>query len=595
MTHENPQPIACAACRTHLLHYVADQLTSPERLTVERHLAGCAACRAELAQWQFVAAALRDADAPLPPDTTAARDWARLRARLPETPSARPSLQRTPAALRLEREPIFMRQPPTQTETSSGVPRHRRTFSPVRSLIGGITAVAVVALIVLGFARILQFQAQKPHTGSTSRTVTASAPTAIPASAPRIGAPINWQAGVLPAGTTGNPTESVLTYAVSAQDSNTAYLCYGQSSPTHAPLSIWVTHDRALHWTLVSQLPGVGSVSDCALQVDTGDSQRVTATVMGQDITTPASIDRTYLSDDGGAHWTKLPDAVGGLGGLTTADSASFADLLSSDATLATAPPHLVVSHDNFQTWRPIDQALATHGQVSRFWVSPDGSDVLALLYAIPPPTTPTTLPRPLPTFAGLWETDDTGAHWSPIVPPATHVSQLFFAVQAPVAGQPWHICAWGYNTTKLNASAMLLICSTDGGKTWQARPGLAVVSTCSGASCPQSVTLDMIGALTITADGDLLADGPYGPVKNGIIQDVKTYLGFFRLKPGASQWDYLGAEPGNAYLYAPTPGAGTLWGYIGGTYGSTTLSGVIGGHIGPTVTYELLTASYVP
>jgi len=461
-------------------------------------------------------------------------------------------------------------------------------------LLGGIAAVAVVALVVLGFARVLQLQAQKPHTGTTSRTIISSPPTAIPASAPRIATPISWQNGVLPPGTAGDPSKTILTYTVSPQDGNTAYLCYGQSDPVNQPLSIWVTHDRALHWALASLLPEAGQVSDCELEVDAGDVQRITANVLGQDVTTLATIDRTYLSDDGGAHWTQLPGSMGSLSGLTTAGAVSFANLWSPQSANGTNKTQLVVSQDDFKTWRPIDATLQAYGEVTQFWASPDGSDVLALVY-MPQKVTPPALPTSFPTFAGLWETHDTGAHWSQIAIPATHVANLNFAVQSPVMGQPWHICAYGYNTQHLDASAMLIICSTDGGKTWQARPGLAVVSTCSGSSCPQGVTLNTVGSLSITANGDLLTEDVYGPIKNGILEDVKSNYGLFRLKPDASQWDYLGAEPGNAYLYAPAPGAGTLWGYNGGTYGSTTLSGVIGGHISPSVPDELVTASYIP
>jgi hypothetical protein len=61
---------------------VAERLPVGERGAVEQHLAGCAACRGELASWHALKAAFADVTQDVPPDTGSAVGWQRLHASL---------------------------------------------------------------------------------------------------------------------------------------------------------------------------------------------------------------------------------------------------------------------------------------------------------------------------------------------------------------------------------------------------------------------------------------------------------------------------------------------------------------------------------
>ena len=83
MTPDITPEMTCAACRERLVAYTANHLDSDERAAVERHLAGCVACRREAAFWGALGTALAAQESDIPPDTRSADGWLALRARLP--------------------------------------------------------------------------------------------------------------------------------------------------------------------------------------------------------------------------------------------------------------------------------------------------------------------------------------------------------------------------------------------------------------------------------------------------------------------------------------------------------------------------------
>src|SRR5262245_54562013 len=69
---------SCAERMRVLPWYAAGRVTADERAVVEAHLAGCARCRDELAQWRAVGAALAREEAQTAPERGSAEGWMRL-------------------------------------------------------------------------------------------------------------------------------------------------------------------------------------------------------------------------------------------------------------------------------------------------------------------------------------------------------------------------------------------------------------------------------------------------------------------------------------------------------------------------------------
>jgi hypothetical protein len=80
--------LTCAACRALLPDYAAGTLAPEQHAAVARHLAGCAACRMELAQWHSISAALHRREAGLIVDGAAHRGWQALHLHLTPPASA---------------------------------------------------------------------------------------------------------------------------------------------------------------------------------------------------------------------------------------------------------------------------------------------------------------------------------------------------------------------------------------------------------------------------------------------------------------------------------------------------------------------------
>jgi hypothetical protein len=88
---------SCAECIRVLTWYAAGRVTVDDRALVEAHLANCARCRDELAQWRAVGASLAREEAQTAPARTSAEGWLALSERIqaldpPRRPARFPAL-----------------------------------------------------------------------------------------------------------------------------------------------------------------------------------------------------------------------------------------------------------------------------------------------------------------------------------------------------------------------------------------------------------------------------------------------------------------------------------------------------------------------
>jgi Putative zinc-finger len=507
-------------------------LPAAEAARVAAHAPECSACRAELTSLEMRDSALRGYPAPEPDE----RLW------------------------------------PAVREAINGQQESRHTGASARRLAGGLTALAAVVLLALGFAQVLHSQATR--TVRTSATATASSgpwgtptplPTAMPPSPAADGPHAAWQQARLPIEPLTD--RDILTYGIIPGHGESAYACHGISDRNGATLTFYRTADRALHWTTLKQLaaPRI-DLTECMVQVDALDGNRVLVEVRGQNMQTFKAVAWYALTEDGGATWTRLDDDSI-FYGLATLDGKTYA-LRQQMIDPEHATQSLSVSTDHLHTWQPIDQSLVGPGQaVANFWLGADGELLAEVATATVAPTPAATASSANSQYqhmsASLWRSSDGGAHWAAFPAPTLSSSGAVpsFVVEQPTAGQPWHICA--QYQAQVNA-ATSLACTFDGGRTWSARPLLCTATPCDSASLGgYQYFLANDGAVITMA----LAPGS------------DSQLGLYRLPRGSATWRYLGPTPGsNAFFFAPTPKSGILWAYAGGTY-QGRLSGDIGGH----------------
>jgi hypothetical protein len=254
-------------------------LDSSEAHHLEAHLAGCAACRARLAEYDDLADRLRAIPAPAP-----VGGYGR-------NPRLRSSSRRTwPRAF------------------------FPRSASQRLRVAGGLGAMAAVLLLALAFTQLFSGIRGAP----TVRTSTPSA-TATGSSTPGVLGPLAWQArSPLPDGIRPNgmpsPSESPLfgtNFEVAPSDGTTAYACQLHPSPTGSnppapgtPIAarVWATHDDGRTWNPVLSIPAQPNVTVCTVNVDAHDPEVVVASSAYAFRTAPPSPDQSatnYVTFDG--------------------------------------------------------------------------------------------------------------------------------------------------------------------------------------------------------------------------------------------------------------------------------------------------------
>jgi hypothetical protein len=438
--------------------------------------------------------------------------------------------------------------------------------------LGAIVAVGVLAALFvsvfgqLNVHRIDQARATATPLGPLATVAPASAVT---------GPALTWETRSFPASVVPPPGNQLYDngFAFSPTDPNTAYIC-ATTNDINAPNTIWATHDGAKTWTHVSDIPYKSEVAQCTVTVDAANPLHVNV-VFSED----EGI-RSLVSDDGGKTWHVVPDDII-LEDLITRGSHSFAVAYPLDNPSGRTvnpiwvqtgrPARLVVSHDDWRTWQPIDGSIFSQNlRISQVWMRPSDGALLALAtpYVAPPivgPGTPegaaeaTWFANYVAPQDTLWASSDQGAHWGQVPTPP---NLRTFLVAQPVGGEPWKICGFG----------AAFGCTFDGGKTWLARPTLA-----QNAACGQTCGLND----ALLSDGSVVVRSA-----TGIPNSSDILLHVLRLTQDSNQWQDLGATPsGNASIIIGGPSAALVT-YSGGADGDNSVGGVIVGHLGGPISH---------
>ena len=330
-------------------------------------------------------------------------------------------------------------------------------------------------------------------------------------------------------------------------DGNTAYTCEPTASSAGG-LAIWVTHDRAQHWTELAPLPSVGRQVDvCIITPDAADPSIVVVAVSWEPLHefsgppiqhfVPDFVQ--FVSFDGGAHWQPLdgPEPFLVLW-LATYHGTTLASLMYSSGST-----HLWRSTDQLQTWHELPQTPSLEP-----FINPVNGDLL-------------TLDVDVDNQGDIDESTDLGQHWTSHPVP----SDLYnggILVSPPVAGQPWRLC--GYVTPSLSSSGTgTLMSSTDGGRTWTERPqiGTTFENTSKDLVVPETILPVAVGA-----DGTI-----YAVLQESDLQSLAgPPAGLYQLTPQATRWQPLTLPPGDAAGDTPSSsatvyttdlaGSGILW-----------------------------------
>ncbi len=279
---------------------------------------------------------------------------------------------------------------------------------------------------------------------------------------------------------------------VAASDGRTAYACAvpgDQTQPGHP--RVVVTHNGGASWTYTTDIPVLWD-SCAALAVDMLNP----AVVVASGDFVSGTQEATF---DGGQSWQalSLPPQQAILQ-LATRGNVTYALMSKPNVGPNGAGTILAGSADHLRTWQEVDANLAPTN-LRQFWIN-SGNGALMLL-----------------TFtSGLWTSTDGGVTWQQMNIPVSSVAD--YAVQQPLANQPWHLCGAYYASS--NNSGLTLVCTTDGGHTWYQAP-------LGPSGQPAGIASD--GALLVY-DGDFMV---------------------YRLPAGATRWQKLGAAPARWLLHS--------------------------------------------
>lgn len=350
---------------------------------------------------------------------------------------------------------------------------------------------------------------------------------------PHPGLQLAWHSGVTPGG--GIVTAPGGVVAVAPGDGDIAYMCIANGG---ARVAIWATHDRATHWTHVGDIPVATGTNQCYPTVDGLQPNTIVVAVIEAKLgaSPPVGYYTSYATFDGGSTWRKLVEPQSYL----VLQVSTLAGVIYGYLRVASGPqdvevPELATSSDHMRTWHPILQGFADFGDFvdsAAFWLNPANGALLVADTNV------------------FWSSADAGAHWTKIIVPGLGAPGENVVVQAPVADQPWHLCAANNNDQDLkNLKPNTLTCSSDGGQTWRSAPALNITFTNAKGTFATPT-----GVFALAGDGAILAlsSGPAGPWTQSD----------YRLAPNAQQWQSLNLAPGSSanLRYYPAPGGGVLW-----------------------------------
>lgn len=323
--------------------------------------------------------------------------------------------------------------------------------------------------------------------------------------------PLNWRKLTVPI----DLTHGGVSLSVSPVNGRDAWIC-GHGSAGH--FLIWRTQDAGATWNQISSLlpvaPQPNVVGGCSVIPDQNLASSLAIWFQTNDPNTPGAEGGAldYYSSDGGLSWTRAPqnwwiDQVATSGDTTYA----LVNDLAHQSNV-----NLFASSDHFNTWSSVNpQVSETAQDPPVLWIAPNSGDaLLSLSY-----------------MNQIYHSTNGGGQWTQLT---AQSGQLPGSPQAIWRGQSagWLICGG-----LPNGASTQILCSSDLGKTWTARPA-AVGTSCS----PVGLTGD--GALY---DVCLAANAYSSPEPYALT----------RLSLGASAWTPVGQAPDK---YITVTQTGQVW-----------------------------------
>jgi len=492
-----------------------EMLTPDETAHIGAHSESCLACQQRLRGFALVAATLQAQQVPAPDE----RLWQAVLAAV----SADSTERRTTNDDTITGAYVVPNQSGNRNPTSQS---HVPPRSWRRRALGTLAAVAAIALVVVGFARLFQ-------SGASNRSQPFQ---------------LHWRQVTLPDAITANPGANAM-LSVFPADGSIAWLCQSGTKPAPGPLHLWRTNDGGSTWKAVA-VARIDKAFSCEITPDQLDPDVAALNyefIPNKAITIQGD---NLITFDGGASWHEAPyfqlNRV-----FATLNGAIYA--IRSDDTNTN---HLMVSRDGAQTWNSIDNALYIQKLLSDyFWINPTTGALLVETHSA----------ANKDGFFSFWMANGSGANWRKI-------GELPVGDMAatPASDGGWSICTLveGVSADPQHPDFHSHVyCGTDHGG-WNERPGLDILrssgatpSVCAG--CGQSPNSSAYGAISLVGvgnDGAVLAT-----VENRF--DAKgdtTKSGLYRLPAGSSQWQNGGETPGTPGIevvtYVPRPGGGIFW-----------------------------------
>ncbi|MGO8948746.1 MAG: hypothetical protein ACLQUY_14060 [Ktedonobacterales bacterium] len=388
---------------------------------------------------------------------------------------------------------------------------HVRSSGTTHRLLTASVVCCVLVLASCGQGR--QVNAPKAMSTATLTALPLPTPTRSPhiTTLPSLGTPITgptpvWSQAALPPGFGMMFHQSDI--AVAPSDGEVAYAC---ATTTYQPSQpqVVVTHDGGVSWGPLTQINA--NFDGCG---DATVDAMIPTTALLYD--SPSPMGTGVLTRDGGSTWQAYNAPNAAVWSLATAGGSTYAILDSNSGGGESSS--LALSRDGMGTWQPISVPYGPSGtDVLGFW-GPIAGSMLA--------ETGTN------GSLNLWRSSDGGANWTGVPLPVQAVSWIE-AAPGTRAGA-WRIYVQYDDSTGFGQIAY----STDEGADWTVLPNLD----------PEGG-----GQLAgIGSDGAALATMSSNPVT------------LFRMAPGATHWQTLGALPQSAVwiTYAPTPSGGILWAF---------------------------------
>jgi hypothetical protein len=523
--HRQAIPPCAAELTTDDLSAWRDEtLPADEADRIAAHSADCPACLRRLRGFETVAAALRTQRIPSPDE----RLWREVRAAIL---ASKPSTGNSD----ITHETTI----PDQSGAAPIPHVTARAHSRRRRALGTLAAVAAIALVVVGFGRLLQFGASNRPAAETFQ--------------------LHWKQVTLPGAISKTPGAEA-TLSVFPANGAVAWLCQSGTKPAPGPLNIWRTTDSGMTWTAIRS-PTVAKSISCQMTLDQLDPNVALLRYGFIDTTTApgTTLGANFTTYDGGTTWLSdqefnlVPREIATVSGGTNNIVRQYALRQLSDDSY-----RLEVSAASGVTI--LDDAIHNQKLLSDyFWVNPTTGGLLLEAHSLVSPK----------DGYSFWSADANGSNWRKVgESPEGSVAAM------PTSDGRWSICTLvaGVSTDVEQPDFRSYVyCGTDTGA-WSKRSGPdiprtgeigATPSAC--ASCGQAGASIPYGAVTFVGmanDGAVLAmvDDRFDA------KGETTHTGIYRLPAGSSRWQSGGGLPGDmtagdTYVtYTPRPNGGILW-----------------------------------